>query len=146
MLRVWQHGRLTLGLGLVLLSGSASAQGTSPYQSPFSAGAPAVGTFNRPTLSPFLNLLRGGSPAANYYLGVLPERDRRNTDVQFRSALTDLERRTETAPSGDDLLPTLPQTGHAVQFLNYSTYFNAGYAPGYAPFAPQKSLGARRAR
>src|SRR5207247_6563256 len=34
------------------------------------------GGFGRPGLSPYLNMLRGGSPAANYYLGVVPEFER----------------------------------------------------------------------
>src|SRR5262245_50914336 len=107
MPRAWQLGRVTLGLGLILLSGSASAQVVSPYQPPVYGGRPAAGLATRPNLSPFLNLLRGGSPAANYYLGVIPERDRRFTDTQFRSAIQDLERRTEPVPSStDELLPT----------------------------------------
>lgn len=146
MQRVWQLGRVTLGLWLILLGGSALAQVATSSQSPFYTGSPAADLANRPNLSPFLNLLRGGSPAANYYLGVVPERDRRLTDAQFRTAIQDLERRPDTVPGGEDLLPTLPQTGHAAQFMNYSTYFNTGYSSRYAPFASPRAAGPRRAR
>jgi len=36
-----------------------------------------------PALSPYLNLVRGGNPAVNYYLGVLTEFDRRAFEGQM---------------------------------------------------------------
>ena len=43
---------------------------------PFSPG-PAYGPGYQTQLSPFLNLLRGGDASANYFLGVVPEQQRR---------------------------------------------------------------------
>src|SRR5262249_37736731 len=70
--------------------------------------------YNRPQpqLSPYLNLLRGGDPASNYYLGVVPERERRRNDVLFRSAIVDLEQRTQPLAEGEDVFTPLRSTGH----------------------------------
>lgn len=70
-------------LGLATLSVPTFAQ--QGYQSPYGLGVPGYPTspstgsflpnvYNRtqPTLSPYLNLLRGGNPGANYFLGVRP--------------------------------------------------------------------------
>ena len=91
------------------------------------------GAYGRPGLSPYLNMLRGGSPAANYYLGVVLEFERRALDVQYGSALIDLERRAAAPASGEDedLLPSLPGTGHPAVFGYYQPYFNMG-RPAYA--------------
>src|SRR5215831_20604771 len=84
--------------------------------------SPYNSTFTRPgpNLSPYLNLLRGGNPAANYYLGVVPEIERRSNAAAFSAGIQDLARRIEAPPSelsGEELFPTLPQTGHPVQFF-----------------------------
>ena len=45
-----------------------------------------------PPLSPYLNLLRGGDPAANYFLGVRPEQQRRtDTTVRMQSLETGID-------------------------------------------------------
>jgi hypothetical protein len=127
---------------LILLATGALVQAqpatTSPYNlnlrgpglvGPY--GSPYSNTFARPgpNLSPYLNLLRGGNPAANYYLGVVPEVERRNNAAAFSAGIQDLSRRLETPPAesaAEELFPTLPQTGHPVQFFNYSYYFTGG--------------------
>src|SRR5262249_41541275 len=75
----------------------------SPYNSSF--------TRPGPSLSPYLNLLRGGNPAANYYLGVVPEVERRNTAAAFSAGIYDLSQRLDLAqmPTREDLFPALPQ-------------------------------------
>src|SRR5215211_5103172 len=82
---------------------------------------------DRPALSPYLNLLRGGNPAANYYLGVLPERQRRLDAALYGEAIQDLYRREQAPvapePGADDLLPTLPQTGHWAGFQVYTPFY-----------------------
>jgi hypothetical protein len=46
---------------------------------------------NSPLLSPWLNLVgRGGNPAVNYYLGVVPERARRANEAQLGSTVNQL--------------------------------------------------------
>ena len=103
------------------------AQYVQPQVSPYGSGG----------ISPYLNLLRGGSPAANYYLGVIPEVERRNNAAQFAAGINDLYRRSE-APlqeATEEILPTLQPTGHAVQFGNYSGYFGSS---GFGTTRPQQ--------
>src|SRR6516164_9485606 len=119
---------------LIALAASAQAQPSTTY--PYNLNlrgpglvAPYGGSFTRPgpNLSPYLNLLRGGNPAANYYLGVIPEVERRNNAAQFAAGITDLARSIEAPPQDTtgELLPALPQTGHVVQFGNYGGYFGS---------------------
>jgi hypothetical protein len=136
-----------LGVVVTGVFQEALAQVYPYYQSPYNR-------YPQPALSPYLNLLRGGSPSANYFLGVLPERDRRAMDLQFRNSISDIDRRLATpAPEAIELgeRPRLPPTGHATYFSNYSSYYNlyplqrTGQAPAAlaAPIAPAPT---RRAR
>lgn len=113
-----------VALGFFALgAGHATAQ--QPYPNYISPSP--TSPYARPQLSPYLNLLRGGSPAANYYLGVVPERDRRRNERALGAAVQDLERRTEApAQPDEELVPRLPSTGHPAYFMNYSSYFNLG--------------------
>jgi hypothetical protein len=76
------------------------------------------GTF-RPPLSPYLNLLRGGNPAINYYGLVRPEQ-------QFTQSIQQLQMQATAGPVAAPLegVQTLPYTGHPVRFVNYSHYYN----------------------
>jgi hypothetical protein len=94
-------------------------------------GAAGYGNpYGQPQLSPYLNLLRGGNPAANYYLGVLPEVDRRANTAVFGAAINDLERRSLAAaavePNLDEPITT---SGHPTAFMNTATYFGGLNAP-----------------
>jgi hypothetical protein len=126
----------------------------------FSAAMPAQAQFGlsgrgpyapayRPGLSPYLNLLRGGDPAANYFLGTLPEFSRRSNAIQFRSAIQELDDRVSQPAGGGDvteeLLPELSQTGHPTAFNNLGSYF--GSAQPTRPVqqrSPVRLRGARR--
>jgi hypothetical protein len=117
---------LTLA-GLFCSAGTASAQITSPY-SRLRPGYPPP----RPQLSPYLNLLRSGDPAANYYLGTVPEQQRREQAQQFGSDIRSLEvgeRRlaNELAPQDQDLLDKKREvrliTGHLTTTNNTLGYF-----------------------
>ncbi len=134
MTRLILTGFAVLGVLCFLATGRASAQ---YYRGSY-------GSYGRPgpALSPYLDLTRGGNPATNYFLGVLPEIDRRRTKEQQGQAIIDLERRTE--PPGAQLPLAegvvgeltgggLPPTGHAAGFATYGTYYNLT-APA-APFA-----------
>jgi hypothetical protein len=104
-----------------LTAGTASAQ-AAPY------ARPGFSPYNRPQLSPYLNMLRGGDPAANYYLGVVPERQRRRNDALFRSEIYDLEQRTQPAAEGEDVVDRfvpLRATGHATAFGTTGSYFGS---------------------
>jgi len=95
--------------------------GYSPYS------GLGYGPYGRPSLSPYLNLLRGGNPAANYYLGVVPEVERRTQSSQFRTELRDLESRPPSVLNPtNDLLPPLSETGHGTTFMNFTPYYSYG--------------------
>lgn len=100
-----------------------------------------------PALTPYLNLRRGGSPAANYFLGVLPEIDRRTTAAQQNAAITDLERRVEAPQTTEDSLLEgrslrLPPTGHATYFGSTGNYFG----PSGPLASPSPAIGRPRGR
>jgi hypothetical protein len=119
---------------LLLAAGSASAQVTVPY------GAPAYGPFYQPMLSPWLNLLRGGDPAANYFLGVLPEMQRRQNARVFGAAIQTLDQRAAApaaTPEELELYTPLRSTGHATAFNNTLNYFNTN-APRTTPTTPRR--------
>jgi len=117
-----------ISLGLTGILGAVPVSAQAPYYGqPYGGSYRSMGGgFGRPGLSPYLNMLRGGSPAANYYLGVVPEFERRARDVQYGSALFDLERRAAAPVSAEDedLLPSLPGTGHPAVFGYYQPYYN----------------------
>jgi hypothetical protein len=112
----------------------AAAQYSQFYAPAYRPGG-AFGSYGRagPALSPYLNLTRGGNPAANYFLGVLPELNNRATRAELGTLINDLDRKVE-APAqqplpSDDVLGALtggglPPTGHPTVFGNYGTYYN----------------------
>jgi hypothetical protein len=111
----------------------ARAQITYPYQ------APQYGPFYQTQLSPYLNFLRGGDPAANYFLGVIPEFQRRENANQFRAQIGSLQ--AVTAPLRNPLAEApeytrvprgLPPAGHPTAFGYTGTFFGAA-PPGGAP-------------
>jgi hypothetical protein len=125
---------LTLGVLLALVP----AAGAQPPYTEYNRSLP--GFAPRPALSPYLNMLRGGNPAANYYLGVLPEQNYR----AFQNALpqtiaNDLSRlpAPQDRLSADDLLPSLPATGHMTGFQFYGAYYSSAGAPrAFFPYNP----------
>ncbi len=92
---------------------------------------PRVNPVYRPPVSPYLNLLRRGSdPAVNYYGIVRPE-------IEFRSGIQSLQQQVSTVgqevtAQDQQALNALPETGHAVQFFNYSHYYGQGFNQGTA--------------
>jgi hypothetical protein len=129
---------LTLALGAL---NPASAQ------SVFNPNPPIGAPYSRPALSPYLNLLRGGDPAANYYLGVLTEYDRR---YQLTKPLVVTEPlRLDPYPTVDDRSDVdtqfrqLPPTGHQAGFMIYNSYYRM---PNQRSFIPYQPSGARNGR
>jgi hypothetical protein len=120
-------------LGLVAFGAAerAAAQ-VNPY---FPRQQPYYNLYSQPNLSPYLNLLRGGNPAANYYMGVVPERERRQFERQSGAAILELDRRVGQVAEAEELGPTLPQTGHMAYFGLYGSYYNfgAGIRTGQIP-------------
>ena len=85
------------------------------------AQPPVPGGYSRPpAFSPYLNLVRGGSPAINYYGLVRPE-------VQFRQALLGFSQDLAQNQQALGVLAAdgtmLPLTGHPTQFMNLGGYF-----------------------
>ncbi len=127
-----------VGVFGMLAPGRVAAQQYAP---------PAYGSYGRggPALSPYLNMTRGGNPAANYFLGVLPEIDRRRTKVEQGREITDLELRSDVLSqqqqgqredigpelTGGGLLPS----GHAAAFTAYGAYYGLA-----APSSPASRL------
>jgi hypothetical protein len=123
-------GLLALGLLALLAPGRASAQYSQQYY------GPGYGSYGRsgPALSPYLNLTRGGNPAANYYLGVLPEMDYRRTRAATARDIADLELRSDVLAQQEQAKAQpgvveeltgggLPPTGHAASFTTYGAYY-----------------------
>jgi hypothetical protein len=130
-------------VGLVVVLG-ALVCGSPAQAQPFPG--PNYGPYGGPPLSPYLNLLRGGDPASNYYLGVIPERFNRAAFGQimgsggyggygFRNLdIRDPGDRYGNFPrpsaGAEDLIDEpLPSTGHATFFGNTAGYF--GHPGGY---------------
>jgi hypothetical protein len=112
-----------------------------PTVSPGPYGASQYG-YGTPRLSPYLNLLRGGNVAANYYMGVVPEVERRANARLFGSQIQELERRVQGTDEAVDLFPRLTESGHPVVFGNTGTYFGTNLQrqppPGNVNRAPKR--------
>lgn len=79
----------------------------------------------RPLLSPYLNLLRGGDPAINYYLGTLPEIQRRQNDTFYQQQIADLEKKEAAKPGAEeDEVPAMASTGLPVAFGTTRKMYN----------------------
>jgi len=111
-----------LGLAFLFSAGPLHAQ------APPITGNPA----NRPFVSPYINLLRGGSSAGvNYYGLVRP-------DIEFRAGI---QRNQQQIVAGQqsyaELTSGLSTTGHPVRYMNHWSYFlNNGIGAGNVPRRP----------
>ena len=105
---------ISLGFLMLVTASSVPAQGT--YTRPMTSpnGAPAV--------SPYLNLVRGGNPAVNYYGLVRPQMDAQHALQQLQSGVA--------APASSLPMDATPNSGHPVQFMNFSHYFNNNVGGG----------------
>ena len=123
---------LTATVVAFLCCGSVRAQFGTFGRSP-------TNSFNRPALSPYLNLSRGGSPAINYFNLVRPQQDAAQTfqGLQFRqNELCDQTQQFGTTPG-------YVGSGHATSYFNYSHYypgFGRGGSSGSAPATQAFSL------
>lgn len=122
---------------LLLLSGFTFAQQQQyvrPQTNPY---------YNAP-LSPWLNMLRGGNTAVNYYLGVVPEFQQRTLNAQYGAQLQMMNQRIGSeveTPEMGELLPTLPGTGHGTQFMNASPYYSLNPYLGQTAGTPRRPQG-----
>jgi hypothetical protein len=130
--------RFTLFAGVILLL-AVPATVRAQYVPPNRTG---YRPYSRTLLSPYLNMLRGGDPAANYYLGVIPEMDRRVNYARVRNSILELEQQVDQLEEGGvpvtpAITGTLPGTGHATTFLNTGNYFPGALTSRPMPQAPQ---------
>lgn len=109
-------------------------------QTLYNPNPPISAPYSRPALSPYFNLLRGGDPAANYYLGVLTEYDRRFRESQIglpRTGPTFLPQGVDYAPDEADVpVRKLSPSGHAAGFMIYQGYYAMPYNRPYLPYNP----------
>src|ERR1041385_6197734 len=119
---------------IALLTAAQVASAQAMFNPNPTMGAP----YSRPALSPYLNMLRGGDPAANYYIGVLPEFDRRYRESQMMMP-PDFPRLDPTLDDRQDLdVPDrrLPPTGHSAGFIIYNAYYRLPNQRAYIPYNP----------
>jgi hypothetical protein len=76
--------------------------------------------------SPYMNLMRGGSTAANYYRNVLPA----TANPQLGSTLQDRSGRLTVHQPAAARQPAPANTSHTGQFNTTSHYFNTSIPPG----------------
>ena len=125
---------------LVAAVDPAAAQNTYPFR------APAFGPGYQTQLSPFLNMLRFGDPAANYFGGVVPEEQRRVNRNTFQGQIQGLTNLLPARPQlrEGDIDTPLPSTGHPTAFGYTGSYFGGpnqmGRTPGN-PFGPRQGFG-----
>jgi hypothetical protein len=86
---------------------------------------PRVSPYANPGLSPYINLLRPGNPAVNYYGLVLPEI---KTNTSIRQLQVDVARTQASVVAPPASLPP-GETGHATRFMQYGQYFNTTAPP-----------------
>jgi hypothetical protein len=128
-------------LTLILVLGSASVVSAQAQYNTYNQNQPLAPPYSqRPALSPFLNLLRGGDPAANYYLGVLPEVSNRNFQKTYQNFAVDSYRNQLFLDDRLELdvpIRQLPPTGHTAGFMIYNNYYNVPNNRGFIPYNPR---------
>jgi hypothetical protein len=130
---------IPLALALVASSGveRAGAQLYLPGQQP-------VNPYQRPLISPYLNMNRGGDPAINYYGLVRPQINTAKSILQLQQQQQQLPALGQPfSPLADGSPFSLPETGHAATFFNYSTYFPT-YTGPVRPSSPPALGGVKR--
>jgi hypothetical protein len=110
----------------------APAQSTYPFQ------PPRFGPGYQTPLSPYLNFLRGGDAAANYFLGVLPEQQRRQDRNIFQGQIQGLTNLLPAPPGvrNRDIDTPLLSTGHPTAFGYTGSYFPGRTALPQTPSNP----------
>ncbi len=130
---------LTLALALVCVFEASDAQAESRRgrNSALYAGNPRTNTnpggsllnqalYNRPTVSPYLNLTRpGGVITPNYQSLVRPQMDQMRVNRAQRQSTANLQREV-SASRHQAVIPgqQIRGTGHATNYMSYSQYFN----------------------
>jgi hypothetical protein len=114
-------------LGILGLFGVSQASAQVP-------NFPQYGPYSRPQLNPYLNLIRGQNAGVNYFLGTIPEQQRRAQYQQLRTGINTLDLQLQTQRSAEQATAGEPsvfnitplQGGHPTYFMNYSHYYSFG--------------------
>lgn len=128
---MFKHGLLALAAAGSLGLSMASAQTFGPP----TAGRSDVGrppNIGRPTVSPYLNLMRGGLPAVNYYGLVRPQIELEQSMLQIQQ-LQQVQSGMLNSPLGQQPTVTPLVTGHGASFFNTSHYYPMRYPVGGTP-------------
>jgi hypothetical protein len=107
----------------LLLSAALAALAVLAFMAPGQARAQVTSpnTFQRPTVSPYLNLLRQGSPAAiNYYGLVRPEASLYASVNQLNQGVMANQQGIQ---ANQQAIGAMLTTGHSVRFMSYRQYF-----------------------
>ena len=121
--------RLIFGMTAALVCLLAGSVGSVSAQVFYPSGIPHYTPpgFNSSGLSPYLNLTRSGDSATNYYLGTIPEFQRRSNYNQLRTAIQETEQRVGAISNeGLEIGKALEQTGHPTAFGYYGSYYPLG--------------------
>ncbi len=129
---------------MALLAMLSAAQTVAAQQPPAASVFNPVPSYNspRPFASPYLNLLRGGDMSANYFSGVLRDRDLTDVQVRQRVGAAELSR---LDPALDERLDQevrdkqLPPTGHPAGFMIYNAYYQLPNQRSFIPYNPSQA-------
>jgi hypothetical protein len=103
----------------VVLSGVLSELASAQFVAPGYV-RPQVNPIRRPTLSPYLNLARGGNPAITYYGLVRPQFEAQAQFSQLQQQLADQQ---ALIGAQQNLTTGVPITGRAAGFQTHLGYF-----------------------
>ena len=123
---------------LALLAGTQTASAQLAVFNPYPPIPPNPNLslpYAQPALSPYLNLLRGGNPAVNYFLDVAPALQKRDQQLQAEIAPPRLDSEyNQQVQQGLGKQP-LQQTG---VYTGFGIYQGAYVLParGYLPYSP----------
>lgn len=125
------------GISLLVLVGN----------SPSALAQPMVpGGMQRPSVSPYINLLRGNSginnAALNYFGIVRPEQQFRQQAGFLQQQLNQTNQTLGIVAGGQGDVESI--TGRGASFMNYSHYFNSFGTPGGAPGMGMGGMGMAR--
>jgi hypothetical protein len=106
-------------IALTLFVTATAARAQAPVQPPTQPYSP-------PVISPYLNLLNRGNPAAINYYGIIRPQVQQSQQLQLlQFGLTKTAEEATAALTQPTTAPgALPDTGHAVGFMTYPRYFN----------------------
>ncbi|HZZ82861.1 MAG TPA: hypothetical protein VFE62_30455 [Gemmataceae bacterium] len=141
---------LLAALGLLGLAGAASAQAPQPMKAfqqhngsarsifnPYPAIMPSPNNplaFKQPAISPYLNLLRGGDPAVNYYLNVVPLLQAQNRAQEPTFSAPQIDPRLDQ--EFRDIAIRRSTSGNMASYMNFYGAYSLPNQRGYLPYTP----------